>query len=257
MSTPETMLYGYHPVVEALRAGRRKVHRIYVVHAKTTSRALEIFQLAEQAGIAVEPTTADALAKMAGDRHHQGIAASVSPYPFCSLEAMLATQRQAHGAPLVVVLDQILDPHNLGAMARTALCAGALGMVIPKDRSAQPTAGSSKVSAGAIEHLAVSSVTNLVNALQILKNHGFWIAGAERDGQIDLFRADLGGPLAIVIGGEEKGLRPLVKKQCDYTLAIPQEGILGSLNASVSAGIIMYEVFRQRRRVSEAIQEGK
>lgn len=257
MRVPETILYGYHPVVEVIRAGRRKVHRIYVVRDKATPRSMEILNLAERAGIAVEQTTVDVLARLAGDHHHQGIVASVSPYPFCSLETMLKSQGQTRGAPLVLVLDQILDPHNLGAMARTALCAGALGMVIPKDRAAQPSPGSSKVSAGAIEHLAVSSVTNIANALKILKKYGFWIAGAERDGQIDLFRADLVGPLAVVIGGEEKGLRPLVKKQCDYTLAIPQVGILGSLNASVSAGIIMYEVFRQRRSVFEAKQEGK
>jgi 23S rRNA (guanosine2251-2'-O)-methyltransferase len=250
MSASETILYGYHPVVEAIRAGRRQIHRIYAVQEKTSPRREEILNLAGRLCIPVESMQPDMLAKLAGDRHHQGIAASVSPYPFSSLEHIMATAPQAAGAPFVVVLDQILDPHNLGAMARTALCAGAVGLVIPKDRAAQPSAACSKVSAGAIEHIAIASVTNLTTALKQLKNGGYWIAGAEREGQIDLFEADLSGPLAIVIGGEEKGLRPLVKKQCDYTLAIPQKGVLGSLNASVSAGIIMYEVFRQRLNVS-------
>jgi 23S rRNA (guanosine2251-2'-O)-methyltransferase len=247
MSTARNILYGYHPVVEALRAKRRQIRHIYLDKGKKAERRQEIRRLADQHGVNVQRVSNDILNRLAGHQRHQGVAAEVSSFPFCSLEEIIAYARKCGDPPLVLVLDQILDPQNLGAMARTALCSGAHGIVITKDRSAQPTAACSKASAGAVEHVHMAGVTNLVNALAFFKKQGVWIAGADRQGAKDVFAADLSGPLALVIGGEEKGLRNLVKRHCDYTIAVPQSDAIGSLNASVSAGIIMYEAFRQRR----------
>jgi 23S rRNA (guanosine2251-2'-O)-methyltransferase len=243
----ETILYGYHPVIEALRAGRRRIHRILLAQGNKASRQEELQQLALQKGIDVQRVAGEALNRIVGHLRHQGVAAEVSSYPFCSLDDIVSLAHRRSVPPLVLVLDQILDPHNLGAMARTALCCGAHGMVITKDRSAQPTAASIKVSAGALEHLHVACVANLVNALNFLKEQGLWIAGADRHGAADLYATDLSIPLAVVIGGEEKGLRSLVKRNCDYTIAVPQTDSIGSLNASVCAGIILYESYRQRQ----------
>jgi 23S rRNA (guanosine2251-2'-O)-methyltransferase len=244
MALSETILYGYHAVAEAIKAGRRTIFKIFLAQDKVSDRRDEIAGLARRRQIPVDYKTVQQMTALIGHRRHQGIGARVSDYPFSSLDELVVSTTQQ---PLLLVLDQILDPQNFGAMARTAQCVGVNGMIISKDRSAPPSAAVSKVSAGAIEHIRIACVTNLVNALQQLKKAGVWIAGADRDGKTDLHVSDLKGPLAIVIGGEEKGLRPLVRKQCDYMLAIPQTGPIGSLNASVAAGVILYEAFRQRR----------
>jgi 23S rRNA (guanosine2251-2'-O)-methyltransferase len=238
-----TLLWGYHPVYEALRAGRRRVESLFMVREKITAREEALMRCAREAGVAVEGRTAQQVTAMVGHRRHQGICAKVSAYPLASLEDILAAGR---AAAFILVLDQIVDPQNLGAIVRTAQCLGIHGVVMPKDRSAPPTAAASKASAGALEHMQVAYVTNLVDALGRLKKHGLWIAGAERHGRQPVFDADLTGPLAMVIGGEEKGIRPLVRKQCDFTIVVPQVGPLGSLNASAAAAVIMYEAFRQR-----------
>lgn len=241
---PDLLLFGFHAVSEAIRAGRRKVRKIMLARGQETVRGQKISALANEAGIPVERVHQQALDGLVGHRRHQGLAAEVSAYPFVSLETLI---RDSPEPPLLLVLDQIVDPQNFGAMARTAQCVGAGGIIITRDRSAQPTASVSKASAGAIEHMPVASVTNLAATLQALKKAGIWIAGADRHGQVDLFRGDFSGALAIVIGGEEKGLRPLVRKQCDFTVAIPQIGPIGSLNASAAAAVLLYEAFRQRR----------
>ena len=140
-----------------------------------------------------------------------------------------------------------MDPHNLGALVRTALCVGVEGIIIPKDRSVPPTPSVSKASAGAMEHIRLARVTNMVNTIKALKKKGLWIAGMEKTSNTSIFSSDLTGPIAIVIGGEEKGMRLLVKKHCDFLMSIPQTGPVNSLNASVAGAIAMYEVYRQRR----------
>ena len=240
-------LWGYHAVAEALRAGRRKIYGIYLDTGKKPGRRDQIAHAAKAASVAVHETTAQNLASLVGHHRHQGICAQVSAYPYCRFEDITGT---GENPPFVLVLDQIVDPHNLGAMVRTAHCAGVDGIVVPKDRSAQPSATVSRISAGALEHARVAAVTNLVSALTDLKSKGVWIAGADRNGDTDIYTADLTGPLAVVIGGEEKGLRPLVKKHCDFTLSIPQSGPIGSLNASVAAAVILYETYRQRMRLT-------
>ncbi len=242
-----TVLWGYHPVMEALRAKRRKIHRLYLVAEKGGTRREILLNLAAKAGIEIQKATFQQLTAMVGHQRHQGIGARVGDYPFSSLDGILSVAQDHQRAPLVLVLDQIVDPQNLGAIARTAQCAGVHGVVIPKDRAAPPSPAASKASAGALEHMPLSCVSNLVNALKRFKERGLWIAGADHHGQSQVFDADLTGPLALVIGSEEKGIRPLVKKQCDFTVAVPQIGPIGSLNASVAAAVVIYEAFRQRR----------
>jgi 23S rRNA (guanosine2251-2'-O)-methyltransferase len=244
MAKNPTILWGYHPVWEALQARRREIFGLFLVQDKM-GRLEKMARLAQASGVKVQMVSTQQLTEMVGHDRHQGVAAHTAGYPFVSLEQILAADPKAL---FVLVLDQIVDPQNLGAMARTAHCAGIHGMVIPKDRAAAPTAAASKASAGALEHIPLARVTNVAKALNSLKARGLWIVGADRHGDTNLFDADLTGPLALVIGGEEKGLRPLVKQQCDFSVAIPQVGPIGSLNASVAAAVLMYEAFRQRRK---------
>ncbi len=236
-------LWGVHPIAEALRDGRRKFFKLCIASDKMGGRREEIVSMAAQAGIAIEHRRAQQLTADIGHDRHQGVWAEVGAYPFCRMEHIVDA---GDGSPFVLVLDQIVDPHNFGAIVRTAQCAGMHGIVVPKDRCAPPSAAASKASAGALEHARIACVANLSNSIKQLKANGLWVAGADRRGQTDLFGADLTGPLALVIGSEEKGLRPLVRKHCDFILSVPQVGPIGSLNASVAAAVIMYEAFRQR-----------
>lgn len=242
-----TVIWGYHPVYEALRAGRRKFETLYIVQDKLNPREEALVQLARGAGVPVQGKTPQQLTTLVGHGRHQGVCARVSGYPICMLTDMLRSGDKGPDPAFILVLDHIVDPQNLGAIVRTAQCAGIHGLVIPKDRSAPPSAAASKASAGALEHMQIAYVTNLVEALKQLKSAGLWVAGADRHGRESVFKADLTGPLAIVIGGEEKGIRPLVKKHCDFMVSVPQVGPLGSLNAAAAAAVVMYEAFRQRR----------
>lgn len=243
-----SILWGYHPVYEALRAKRRRVSTIYMTLEKMRPRADALIQLARKSGINIMGKSPQQLTAMAGHKRHQGICAQVSEYPLSTLEAI--TQRAASGGqpPFILALDRIVDPQNLGAIARTAHCAGIHGIVVPRNGSAPPSPAASKASAGALEHVHIAYVTNLADALKRLKSQGIWIAGADQKASTEIYDSDLTGPLIVVIGGEEKGMRPLVKKQCDFLMAVPQKGPIGSLNASAAAAVIIYEAFRQRRR---------
>lgn len=240
-----SILYGYHPVREALRARRRRIQSVYLSQGKNTGRKQEIADLAGRAGVQVQWISVRELTGLVGHERHQDVAARSSAYPVSSLEEILSAG--GSGMPWVLLLDRIVDPQNFGAIVRTAYCAGITGVIVPKDRSAPPTPAVCKASAGALEHMRIAYVTNLVSAMGTLKQNGFWIGGADRNGQQCVFDANLKGPLALVIGGEEKGMRPLVQKHCDFTIAIPQSGALGSLNASAAAAVVIYEAFRQRR----------
>ena len=248
MAGQTILIWGYHPVSEAMRARRRRLYTLYVTKEKKEPRSEALLAMAGVQDISVQFVTVAELTAMVGHGRHQGVGARVSPYPVCSLDDILSAAGNDTAKPFVLILDQIVDPQNLGAIARTAQCAGIHGIVMPKDRSAPPSPAASKASAGALEHMPVAYVTNLTNALKRIKLDGLWVAGADHRSTTSLFDADLTGPLAIVVGGEEKGIRPLVKKQCDYTLSIPQIGPIGSLNASVASAVIMYEALRQRRK---------
>jgi 23S rRNA (guanosine2251-2'-O)-methyltransferase len=241
-----TLLWGYHPVYEALRAGRRQIATLFMVQDKPGPRDEALLELARSRSIPVQRKTIQQMTTLVGHRRHQGIGARVTAYPISSLEEILDAARSQGQDAFLLVLDQVVDPQNLGAIVRSAQCAGIHGVVMPKDRSAPPSAAASKASAGALEHMRVAYVTNLAEALKRLKAMGLWIAGADHRGRKTVFESDLTGALAIVIGGEEKGIRPLVKKHCDFIVAVPQAGPIGSLNASAAAAVVMYEAYRQR-----------
>ena len=188
----------------------------------------------------------DQFDKMVGNAFHQGISAKVNPYPFTPLNTLIAKTDITGEAPFLLLLDHVTDARNMGALVRTAVCAGVTGIITTKDRAAPITATVCQASAGAVEHAQIARVTNMVTTIKALKQSGLWIAGLDKAARQSVFEQNLSGPLAVVIGSEEKGIRPLVKKNCDFLLAIPQQGAVDSLNASVAGGIVMYEIFRQR-----------
>jgi 23S rRNA (guanosine2251-2'-O)-methyltransferase len=246
MTNASHLLFGYHPVHEALIARRRRIERIYLGHGKGEYRRQAIADRAHTAGIDVQWVAPRQITAMVGHPRHQDVCAQTGPCPVVSLDELLAERPRCDTTPWFLLLDRVVDPQNMGAMARTAQCAGIQGLVLPKNHSAPPSATASKASAGALEHIPLVYVTNLVDAMKRMKRAGIWVAGADRDGDQSVFEADLSGPLALVIGGEEKGLRPLVRKHCDFIISIPQTGPVGSLNASAAAAVVIYESYRQR-----------
>lgn len=219
-------IYGKQPVAEAER-GRRRVRRVW--------RAPE--------------TPAEELERLAGSPDHQGVVAEVDPFPYADPTQLLRGApigAEGAAAPLLLALDQIQDPRNLGAIARSAEVAGAAGLVIPERRSATVTAAACKASAGAVEHLAIARVRNLADWLAAAKDAGFWIWGAAADAEQPYTATDLTGPTVIVLGGEARGLRPRVAAACDGLMSIPQRGRIDSLNASAAATVLLFEALRQR-----------
>ncbi len=244
------VLFGIHPVLEAIRANRREVSNLCCAKDKTFSRVEKMASLEPSGELIAQKLKKlrnipfSQLKSIADAESHQGIGARVSPYPLADVSVIVSS---GDAAPFLLLLDSVTDTHNMGVLIRTALCAGVHGVIIPKDRSAMPTPAVSKASAGALEHILLAQVTNLAKTIKDLKKKGVWIAGMDRGGDKSVFDADLTGPLAIVIGGEEKGMRPLIRKQCDFLVSIPHEGPLNSLNASVAGAVAIYEAFRQRR----------
>lgn len=233
---PET-IYGVRPVIEALRGGRRKVLEVL-----DATGSAQVAQAAKAAGVFVQKVSQQRVAELAAGAVHQGIVARVSPYPYIELEDLLSTP-----VPLVVVLDGVTDPHNLGAVLRVADAAGASGVVIPKDRAAGVTAAAVKASAGASEHVPVARVTNLRRAVDQMQRAGLWVYAAEVGGT-EYGDLDLTGPIGLVLGSEGRGVRRLVREGCDGAISIPMLGAVGSLNVSVAAAVLLYEARRQRGR---------
>ena len=246
MSNTE-VIYGIHPVFEALQAGRRQFHRIFLSPGAATSRRLErMRKLAAARNIPIDNSSTSMLEQLAQSKAHQGVAARVSSYPVTTLTEVLASSPANSDGRFLIILDNLTDPQNLGAIIRSSLAVNVDAVVLPKDRSAGPTPAVSKTSAGALEHSRLARVTNVVAAMRQLRESGYWLYGLAPDAEHSLYTADLTGPVALVIGGEERGMRPLVKKNCDQLLSIPQSDRVGSLNASVAAALAMYEVYRQR-----------
>lgn len=243
---PEELLAGRHPVLEALRAGR-PVNKIWVSLQAQRQTVQPVLEEARARGVVVQTVDRRVLDRLAPGVPHQGIVAQAAAAPGIGLEELLERAEAGGRPPLLVLLDGIEDPHNLGSVLRTAECAGASGVIIPKRRSAGLTAAVARASAGAIAHVPVARVSNLAQAIDRLKERGYWVAGADASAPQEVFRADLTGPLAIVIGGEDKGLSRLVRDRCDFLVSLPLFGRIGSLNASVAAGVILYEAVRQRR----------
>ena len=245
--TTTEILYGVHPLEEALRAGRRTFESIYIRAGRAERRLATIAAAAARKQIPVQTVDEAHLRRLVGHGGHQGVCARVTSLPLWDQDRILAAIAAASQAPFWVLLDNLQDPHNLGAIVRTAYCAGADGIVIPRDRAASPLPSVSKRSAGSLEHLPVARVTNLVKLIQQLKQIGLWVAGLDADADQTAFTAALDGPLALVVGGERRGLRRLVKSHCDLLISIPQARPFDSLNASVAAALVIYEVYRRRR----------
>ncbi|MGI6566715.1 MAG: 23S rRNA (guanosine(2251)-2'-O)-methyltransferase RlmB [Firmicutes bacterium] len=244
MKWEREQIEGRNPVREALRAGV-KLDRL--VLAKGSGRSLQdIVELAAAAGTPIEWKDREWLDRRSRTRAHQGVMGWREPVEYLELPDLLDEARQSSRAPLLVILDGIQDPHNLGSILRTAEAVGAQGIVIPKRRAVGLTATVAKVSAGAVEYVPVAQVTNLSRAIAAVKEAGFWVVGADMDGEMVHFEADLTGPLALVIGGEGKGLARLTRETCDLTVRLPMYGSINSLNAAVAAAVMMYEVVRQR-----------
>ena len=240
------ILYGIHPVSEALASQRRIIHEIYLQHEYKSDRLARLASMATDSGILIKTASSSEIKNLAGTVGHQGVGARVDRYPLVSFTDLLATVEDSGRPHFFLLLDNILDPQNLGAIIRTALCVGVDGVIMPKDRSAPITPAVSKASAGALEHVRLCRATNLVQTIKQCKNHGIWIMGLDKTAELSLYDGDMTGSIAIVLGGEQKGLRPLVKKNCDFLVSIPQLGAVDSLNASVAAAVTMYEVLRQR-----------
>jgi 23S rRNA (guanosine2251-2'-O)-methyltransferase len=246
-STAERVVYGIHPVLAALRARPAEVERLLLVEGALPSRVSgEVLALAQAARVRVERVTRDRLGELAEGGVHQGVAAELRAYAYAELEDLLALARAAGQPPLLVVLDGIQDPHNLGAIIRSAHALGAHGVVLGRDRAAGVTAAVAKASAGAVELLRVARVTNISRALEELKTHGLWVAAADPAGDTSLWNAPLDGPLALVVGAEGEGVRPGVLGHSDFRLRVPMVPGTASLNASVAAALLLYEVARQR-----------
>lgn len=238
------VVVGRNPVMEVLR-GDREVERVFIADGAEGS-IVQIKALAREKGIIVDIVDKKRIEAMAapGERH-QGVAAKVSEYKYAEMDDLFARAEASGEDPFFIILDEITDPHNLGAIIRTAECAGAHGIIIPKRRACTLTQTVAKSAAGAIENMPVVQVTNLARTIEDLKEAGLWIGAADMDGQ-SYYECSLTGPIGIVIGNEGKGISRLVREKCDFVVSIPMKGKINSLNASNAAAVIMYEIRRQR-----------
>lgn len=248
---PHAYIYGLSPVLEALRASRRKIQRILIAESATPARLSELLELARTASIPVDRRERRLLDEMTHNASHQGVLAVLAgesakrSAAYTEADDILETPGRL---PLLVLLDSIEDPQNLGAILRSCEGAGVGGIFIPEHRAAGLSEIVTKTSAGAVEYLRVARVTNLVPLIEDLKERGIWIVGVEADGESSYTEFDLNVPLALVLGSEGKGIRRLVRERCDAIVSIPLRGRLNSLNVSVAAGIVLFEALRQRRQ---------
>ncbi len=242
------LLYGIHSVSEALKAGRRNFEKIYIARRRSSKRLAAVLALAAAKQVPIQSGEAAVFERLS-NHIHQGIAAKVSSYPLVDLSAILEKSTADIQPAFILVLDHIVDPQNLGSLIRTALAAGVHGIILPRVRAASPSPTVSRVSAGGMEHALIACVTNVSEVLKRFREKGIWIVGTVTGSSADLYSVDFNMDVALVIGNEEKGIRPLVRKQCDFLVSIPQTEPVGSLNAAVAGAIAIYEVVRQRSGV--------
>ena len=240
----QEMIAGRNAVMEALRSGRIP-DTIYIAEGELHGSIGKLKALAHERGVVVKTVSRKKLDALSPEVNHQGVVASCACADYATIEELLEVSRQKGTAPFLIVADEIADPHNLGAILRTAEAAGADGVIIPKRRSASLTAAVYKTSAGAASMVKVARVPNLAACIRRLKEEGIWIYGADMEGE-RFDRVDLRGAAAIVIGSEGRGLSRIVRESCDFLITLPMKGQINSLNASVAAGVLMYEVVRQR-----------
>ncbi len=245
MGKNKNQLEGRNAILEALRNGR-DMEKLLVIKASAEGTIKRIIAQASKKGVVIQEVSRQKLDELSQTKNHQGVIAIVSAHNYATVGDILENAKSKGEPPFIVVLDGITDPHNLGAIIRSAECAGAHGVIIPKHRSVGLNATVGKTSAGAIEYMPVARVTNIVKTMEQLKKEGLWFACADMKG-LDYFDTNMKGAIGIVIGSEGDGVSRLVKENCDFTVAIPMYGKIASLNASVAAGLLLYEVVRQRK----------
>ncbi len=241
------IIYGIHPVQEALRSSRTQFERIFVATQNPNPELKGVLDLANQKQVPVTWTSKEDLACLTKGGFHQNVAGLLHELSYADLDDVLARQKKEGTTGLLLILDGIQDPQNFGSLIRTAVGFGSHGMVIPKDRAVGITPVVIRASAGATAYLPIVRVVNIAHTIDILKKEGFWVYGASGEAKDPVYELDLTVDLAIVIGSEGRGIRPLVKKKCDRLFSIPMGGRISSFNAAVSGGMVLYEIMRQRR----------
>jgi 23S rRNA (guanosine2251-2'-O)-methyltransferase len=243
------VIFGINPLLEDLKSRAGRVSKIIVAQGRGGETVENILSLAKQKGIHIEFRERSYLDRKAGQGSHQGIVGFCEPFAYASVDDIIANRHPDFKYNLILILDGIMDPQNLGTLIRTAHCCGANGVIIPENRSASVTGTVIKVSAGAANHTPIARVVNLSNAIDYLKEQGFWIYGTDPATGKDFGSFDYDGQIGLVMGSEGTGMRPLIRKKCDFRLTIPTKGKIDSLNVSVAAGIILYEILRTFRKV--------
>ena len=239
------MLEGRNPVIEAIKSGRT-IEKILIAKGSQEGSIRQLIAMAREKGLVIVEVDREKLDYMSETKSHQGVIAITSPYKYVEVDDILNYAKEKGEKPFVIILDEIYDPHNLGAIIRTAEATGAHGIIIPKRRAVGLTPTVAKASAGAIEYVKVAKVTNISQTINKLKENGLWIVGADMDGDKSYFESDFTDAIALVIGSEGEGISRLVKDRCDYLVNMPMKGKVSSLNASVAGAVLMYEVVRQR-----------
>ena len=245
-NSKRNFVYGLHAIDAVLERAPERLLELWIAQPRDDARTRDLRARADLAGIRVQNVGGDALAKLVGGVNHQGAVAAVRPLKPWDEHDLMQCLNELRAQPLLLVLDGVTDPHNLGACLRTANAAGADAVVIPKDRAATVDGVVRKVAAGAAEFMPVATVTNLARTLDLLKERGIWVAGTDGEAEQSLFGADLKRPLALVLGAEGGGMRRLTRERCDFLLRIPMAGQMESLNISVAAGVALFEARRQR-----------
>ncbi|MDK2814505.1 MAG: rRNA (guanosine2251-2-O)-methyltransferase [Thermoanaerobacter sp.] len=241
----QDVIFGRNPVMEAIKSGK-EIEKIYI--SKTAKGNIsKIINLAKEAGIVVSTTDNETLSKLAGSQNHQGIVALSAVYQYFEVEDLLEYAEQKKEKPFLLILDEITDPHNLGAIIRSAEAFGVHGIIIPKRRAVGVNATVVKTSAGAVEHMKIAKVSNINNTIRNLKERGLWIVGTDVNGGKSFEEIDYDFPVALVIGNEGKGVSKLVLQNCDFVVKIPMKGKINSLNASVAASLLIYQVVSKRK----------
>ena len=243
---PSTV-FGLNPVFEALKARKRRCYKLIIEQGKSQTRLNSLIELARENKVPIETIPKPDFQKKYRSHNHQGVVGVFAIIQALELDELVKQAFQKSQLPVLVVLDSIQDPQNLGAIIRSAETLGIHGMILPKNRTSTLNETVAKCSSGAIEHLPIAYVTNLTRGIEHLKEAGFWAAGVVPDGDIPCHQYKFDTPVVLVLGGEEKGIRPLLKKSCDVTLNIPMQGAIGSLNASAAAAILFYEALRQKK----------
>ena len=240
----EDKIIGRNPVLEAIRSGR-EIDKLLIKKGNYEGSIVPLVKLAKDRGIIIQETEKQKLDALAEGGNHQGVIAYTATHAYVSVQDILQACAEKGKPPFLILCDKITDPHNLGSILRTANCVGADGVIIPKRSSVGLNAVVAKTSAGAVEYTPVAKVTNISQTIDMLKDKGVWIAGADMDGE-EMYRANLTGAMALVVGSEGEGISRLVREKCDFLVRIPMFGQINSLNASVAAAVLMYEISRQQ-----------